>query len=863
MHVARLLTFRSLRSRPLRMLLSMFGIVLGVAGILAIGATNLAAMDSIDRLFKDSSGNANLVVTSAGASDRGFHERLARRLAAQPAINVATGILRAQTILADADQPANLELSFFGASAGGLMVYGVNPALDPQVREYRLVDGAFLDTDDPDARDIVLVDSYAEEHSISVGKSIEIITPNGPQRLNVVGLIAKEGPGQLNNGAFAAIPLRTAQQFFNRANQIDQVDIVVAPDQRSLDALDALKAALQQDLGPDYAVTYPAMQGRRMTQMLNNYQIGLNFMSGMSLFVGAFLIYNAFSMTVIERTREFGFLRTMGMTRRQVTLQVLAEAAILAALGTLLGVGMGLLLARGLTALMGVMLARDLGVPQLPPDLLATGVGLGMVVTLLAATIPALQAGRISPLEALRVRGMRREGWFMRNGWQPGVAMLIIATAILLYNPFPYDVQFRLGSITVIALFFGATLIIPASVVPWERLTRPLMRRIYGPSGQLGSGNIQRSRLRTTLTVAALMVGVSMIVIVRSMTDSFKGDLDAWIDAYMGGDLYVSSSAPLRRSIRNSLESVDGVAAVAPIRYLEARYGADGRNSEETISFMAIDPEAHAQVTSFMFSDSTVDPQQALARLAQGDAVFLSSVLAEKYGLRQGQSIRLRTGSGLRDFEIAAVVVDFYNQGLVVTGSWNDMRRYFGAREASAYMLKVDPEYDVAEVRERIDEQLGQREHLIIMSNQSLRASVATLMNQAFSMFDVVAIIALIVASLGIVNTLTINVMERTQEIGMLRGMGMTRWQVVRMILAEAALLGMIGGVLGLIFGLALARIFLLSMTAMSGYRLTYTIPLGAVGLGMLVALLVSQLAALLPARRAARTRILEAIHYE
>lgn len=512
---------------------------------------------------------------------------------------------------------------------------------------------------------------------------------------------------------------------------------------------------------------------------------------------------------------------------------------------------------------MGVLLARDLGTPTLPADLLVTGVVLGLLVTLLAAMVPAVQAGRISPLEALRVRGLRREGWLMRKGWQPGAVLLLVAAVILVANPFPYDVQFRLGSITVIALFFGATLLIPASIAPWERLTRPLMRRLYGPSGQLGSANIQRSHLRTTLTVAALMVGVSMIVIVRSMTDSFKGDLDNWINAYIGGDMYVSSSAPLRRSVGNNLSSVEGVAAVAPIRYLEARYSPDGGANEESISFMAIDPTIHARVTSFMFSDSDVDVKQALARLAQGDAVFLSSVLSEKYGLHEGDTIRLRTVSGVQTFAIVAVIVDFYNQGLVVTGSWNDMRRYFGAREASAYMLKVTPGFNVDEVRDQIDAQFGKREHLIIMSNASLRSSVATLMNQAFSMFDVVAIIALIVASLGIVNTLTINVMERTQEIGMLRSMGMTRRQMVRMVLAEAALLGLIGGVLGLIFGLVLSRMFLLSMTAMSGYRLTYSIPVGAILIGLIVAVLVSQLAAAMPARRAARTRILDAIHYE
>ncbi len=860
--LTRMITLRSIRSRPLRTLLSMFGIVLGVAGILSIGITNQLALDSVTRLFKDTSGNSSLVVTSATNDNRGFRDRALRAIDGMPGIVAAVPSVHVQTVLSQDAPAGTLDLNMFGAGAGGgLMLYGIDPVLDLQARPYVLAEGRFLN-DDIDAYEIVLTSAYASEKEIVVGNKISILTPNGPMRLRVVGFMKKEGPGQLNNGAFGVIPIRTAQKLFNRSGMIDQVDILASEDRKSSAALEALKADLQTTLGEDYSVVFPASQGKRMTQMLNSYQIGLNFLSGMALFVGAFLIYNAFSMTVVERTREFGMLRTVGMTRRQVMLQVLVEALVLGILGSGLGVGLGIFMAGGLSQMMSGLVGSPLGDLAIPTETLVTSISVGVIVTLLAALMPALQAGRVSPLEALRVRGNRREGLLIRWGWVLGAPLLVISAIILIRNPFSYDVQFRLGSIVVMSLFFGGTLMIPASVSIWERITRPFIRLLYGNSGRLGSSNVRRARQRTTLTVAALMVGVAMILVVRGMTESFKTDLDDWMNAFIGGDMFVSSSINMRQDVWRSLELVEGVAAASPIRFVEIKWlRPDG--TDESLIFMGVDPVAYSRVTRFVFADKNTDEAAAMRRLDEGGAVFLSSVLSEKYGLKKGDSVQIKTRTGVQSFEIAAIVVDFYNQGMVIDGSWNDMRRYFKINDISALMLKVEPGQDVDGVKQRILDQYGKREHLTVESNVTLKARVTGLMRSAFSMFDVLAYIAVIVASMGVVNTLMMNVMERTQEIGMLRGVGMTRWQVVQMVLAEAGLLGIIGGVIGLVFGIILSRIFLIAMMAMSGYNITYQMPPQAVITALVVAIVVSQIAALLPARRAARIRILEAIHYE
>jgi putative ABC transport system permease protein len=207
--------------------------------------------------------------------------------------------------------------------------------------------------------------------------------------------------------------------------------------------------------------------------------------------------------------------------------------------------------------------------------------------------------------------------------------------------------------------------------------------------------------------------------------------------------------------------------------------------------------------------------------------------------------------------------VDYYNQGLVINGSWVDMNRYFRLKDANAFLVKIEQGYDSLQVQELIEDRYGKIERLVVASNQSLLNRVTGLLNQAFGMFDVLALIAMFVGFLGIMNTLTMNVMERTQEIGMLRSVGMTRSQVIFMVLAESAQIGLIGGIFGVIFGVILAWIFMLAMTAMSGYRLDFILPPDRILVALVIAVLVSQVAALLPAIRAARLRILEAIQYE
>ena len=829
--------------------------------MLAIGITNQTAMNALIRVFENTSGRTDLSVTLLESNEEGISQEDLRLVQSVPGVAAAIPVLRAVSALAGGDVPSQLGLGMFGANAGGLVLNGIDPVLDLRVRNYKVTEGRFL-LEDPGGAEIVLGEDYAIDQKIKVGQWVGLLTPNGVERLRVVGLIARDGAGLTNNGTFGVLPIRKAQELFNRKGELDQIDILASSEISSAKKIDVLQAELQNRLGQGYAVVYPAGQGQRQSQMLGSYQIGLNFMSGIALFVGAFLIYNAFAMNVVERTREFGMLRTIGMTRRQIVGQVVAEAGVLGIAGSGMGLLLGIGLAAGLTRMMAVILNQELGGVVIPLDSLFTSLAVGVLTTLLAAAIPALQAGRVSPIEALRSRGQVREVWLIRHGWRPGMVLFVAGVITLIANPFPNDTQFRLGTMAVFALFLGLTLLIPSSVAIWERLTRPMVKFLYGSTGQLGSRNIRRSRQRTTLTVAALMIGVSMVIVTQVMTGSFSADLKNWMASYIGGDLYVGSSVAIRPEVRGKLEAMDGIETVAPIRQFEVEWVQDNNRSEK-IQFMAFDPASYTRVTQITFNDSSIDSGSAVRQLAAGGSVFLSSVLAERFHVKPGEKIILRTRRGLKPFIVAAEVVDFSNQGLVIQGSWKDMKRYFLLNDATTYLVKTTPGTNIDDLKQRVDDLYGKRYQLILESNVSIRERALRLMDQAFALFDVLAMISIVVASLGVINTLTMNVIERTREIGMLRAIGMQRGQVVGMILAEAALMGIIGGMLGLGAGIVQAWVFLKAMVSMSGYRLDFILPQAGVVVAVGIALIVSQIAAVFPAIRATRTHILDAIHYE
>lgn len=841
--------------------------MVGVAAILAVEISNESLLASIESVFDEASGQAHLVVESASADEHGFRQEILHRVREVEGVRIAAPVLLASTLLAQEAGNWRLEVTISGrrTTVNELLVYGVDPEIDPLARDYKISSGRFLEKRERNLS-IVLVEEYAHEREIEVGEEVKILTPGGETSLKVVGLIAKKGPGRMNNGSVGFVPLKTAQEIFARGGKIDQIDVVATPEVGgSSQKLAELKARLEEQLGEDFSILYPAARSQVISQSLESYQFGLSFFSAMALFVGAFLVYNTFAMTVVERTREIGLLRSLGLTKGQVAGLILQEALLLGSIGSALGVGAGVALAQGLVRLLSEMVATEARELVVPPSGVLAGLSVGSAVTLIAALFPSYQASRISPLEAIRLRAASESGWLMRRGWLLGLVLSALSLAGF-YFPLPEELAYPIGYASIFALLAGATLTLSLFLGPLCRAFFSLAGFLYGNEGRLGARNVERSRGRTLLTVAALMVSVTMIVGNGAMTTSLRADLHTWVETSIGGDLQVRSPIPMRFDLGGRFAAIEGVAAVSPAQFFPVKQvvkGEGGKDEKEAMSFAAIEPESYLKVADFMFSSEKGQEEAMINRLKKGEAVFISGLLADKYKLKRGDTIRLETRRGEHDFEVAGVVVDFTSNGYAITGTLHDARRYFGQNKADVFIIKLAPGASYETVAERIKERYGQRRHLRVETSQEFKERIIQVANQSFVLFDALVAISMIVAALGVLNTLLMNVIERQREIGGLRSLGMTKGQVGKMILAEAGSMGGIGAAVGMTLGLFLSTVFVQAMNELSGYSVEYVLPGRHIVFSLLICFVVSQVAAFYPAWKAAGVNIVEAIQHE
>ncbi|MCS6908643.1 MAG: FtsX-like permease family protein [Anaerolineales bacterium] len=864
MHALWFIALRNLSQRKFRAFLTAIGVLLGVSVVLAIEVTNQTTIDSLRSVFDRAAGQASLLVIPSSQKDENLKQGLLPTVQSVKGVAVAAPSLRVNTLPADEAGDWQIALNLNGVAVGSFfLLYGIDPALDPQVRVYVLAEGRM-----PQAGryEIVLPRKYAEEKKLRLGNGLILLTPQGTARFKITGLLANEGVALINDGVVGFAPLKVVQESFHLEGQLDEIAIRTSETISSKPALlEELKRSLQQRIGENGDVVYPDSRGVVVSQMLATYQLGLSFFSIIAIFVGSFLVYNTFSMTVSERIREIGMLRAIGMSRKQVLSTVLIEAFVVAFFGSLAGIPLGILLARGLIRMTDAVITPSEEVFSLSVPIILEALAVGIGVALLSALQPAIRASRISPLEALRVRA-KSDTKPAKAIWITGFCLIAFGYFVIYGMSWPEHWMFPVGSIAVLTIFLGATLTVTLAIQYLELISRRLAAKAYGSEGRLGSANVRRTVGRTTLTVASLMVSLTMIISINSVATSFKKDMGDWIDSALGGDLYVRSAVTMRQSFGNQLRSVPGVAVVTPTRVLEVRVAPESLPKDtlqNEFYLYAIDPDTFRQIADLQFTDAQADPEASWARLKRGNAVFISNVTAERYRLKTGDRITILTPRGKHSFTIAGVVLDFTGQRGVMYTSYQDLQTYFGESGADRFTLKVAPGYSVDQVAAEIESRYQKRRHISLQSTREFKQSVLNLVESAFRLFDVLGLIGILIGALGVVNTLTMNVIERQREIGALRSIGMTRLQVMRMILAEALAHGTMGGIYGLLFGFLIAQVMVLAMNLMIGYNLSYKFNWQPFLIGLVIAFLVAQMAAIGPAQRAARVNIIEAIKHE
>ncbi|MEA2474687.1 MAG: putative transport system permease protein [Thermoleophilaceae bacterium] len=851
---------KGMSGRKLRTALTALAIVLGVAMVAGAYTLTDTMLGAADQLSKASYGGTDAVVNAKQAFDRSFASdslttptipgAALGKVRALPGVAAAIGdVTDDQTKIIDRKgKPIGTGPFFGGGHESG--THG-GESMVP----FKLTQGRW-----PSGRDEVVIDTgTSKDQRFPIGSSVQIKSHGPEQRFRVVGIANFGSVQSLGTATIAVFDLPRAQQLFGKAGQLDGVLVSakrgIAPKQLRAD----LSAAL-----PQFRVQSAEADDRfgldGLKQFIGIIQKALLAFGGVSIFVGAFIIFNTLSITVAQRVREFAMLRTIGASRRQVLASVLTETLVVGIVASLLGLLAGLGLAKMLDA---VFRSSGLALPQsglvFSLRTILVAFGLGVIVTLLAGLAPALRATRVSPVAAMREGAVlppsRISGWFGRIA----ATTTLLAVAILAYALFggglKIGTRFILMAPGVLLLFVGVALLSPRLVKPLAGVLGWPSERFGRSAGRLARRNATRNPGRTAVTAAALMIGVALVAFVAVLGNGFKKSNTHALERQVRAEYVVygrDGFSPIDPAAAGAVKSVPGVAGVTGIAQDEAR--AFGKRTKVD----GVDPAAVGRVFRFEWQKGNDSSLQQL----NSSGAIVTKTFADDHHLKIGSPLELTSVSGAKLHLRVGGVSDppaFDPLGLGdVTVSKANYDHAFKTKEDR--FTFVDTNATNAATTRALEQRLKPFPDAQIKTAAAFRKEQEKDFDSLLGIFNVMLALAVIVSLFGIVNTLVLSVFERTRELGMLRAVGMTRRQVRRMIRHESVITALIGATLGIAVGLFLAA---LATAALSQYSVEFVVPVGTLIVFTFIAAIAGVVAAILPARRAARLDPLNALQYE
>lgn len=845
---------RSLRTRPLRSALTTLGIVLGVGMAFGVLILVTTIHSSFSNLFDAMYGNTSVIVSGknmVGSVPEATLPKVRQVEGVEAAVGGVNGIFR---IVEEGGEARS-------GRSGTLFVAGVDLAApDPSGSE--VVSGREPTSD----REIELEEGWARGEGLGVGDRLHLATPSGPVRLRVSGIYRLNTNLDLGGYGTATMQAGAVRALTGKAGVWDEIDVIAADGVSPA----TLQRRIATVVGPGIEVTTPSGRGEDVNDQLAGLDIVLYFFSGMAIFVGAFLILNSFNMTVLQRMREIGTLRALGGSRRRIAASVLGEGLILAVLGCLLGLGLGLLLAEALAAAM----RSSFGLPVAALDVRAGSVFVAVLVGLLASVVgslyPALRASRVSPISALTGGGAieRRPGL---GRLLTGIALFVPGLAIGGLFWFSSHSNGALAALvgvgSTMTMFVGMVLLAPFVVMPLVRLLSIPARALMPAEGRLAADSLRANALRTSATAAALVVTLSVVVVNSMLSASFVGSINDELDARFSRDLTVQPAgyseygppmSGIDPSLRQRIAGLPTVGTVTPRRIV---YTTHLPGSDQPGLLTAVDPSQWPKVDQSEFEGASTS--EAMAGLARGGAV-IGKGLADEAGLGVGDTLPLQGASGSTKAPIVATVDTLEANGNVVTLSLATMRRVYGIESDSVLAVNAMTPATRELMSTEISRLLGNDyPGFEAVSNEEFKQQYQDQINQQFAFFNAIIGIAVLVGLLGIINTLSMSVLERTREIGVLRALGGSRWRIRRAMLDESLLISLAGSIAGIAAGLLVGAVWLFSIRESTLVGLEMRIPTGILVVIAVLGVVIGTLAAILPARRAARLDPLQALTYE
>jgi putative ABC transport system permease protein len=845
---------KALWSRKLRTFLTGFAIVLGVATITGTFVLTDSIRNAFDSIFTTIYSGTDAVVTGkaafdvsedSGAEVPSFDQSLLQEVKALPTVAAAVGGVGGQAQLIDEDGDV---IRFGGAPNIG---FSVDPT-QPRFNSIVLKDGNW-----PKANQVAIDTGTASKKDIEPGQTIGVQGSGAVRQMRVSGLFDFSSEGNIGGATLAAFDLPTAQRLFDKVGRLDQIRAAAA----SGTTQPQLVASIQDILPPTAQVRTgegQADEDASETQGFISFLQGfLLAFGGIALFVGAFVIANSLSITVAQRTREFATLRTIGASRRQIRRSVLIESLVLGFVASVSGLAVGLALAKGLFwlfELAGFTLPNSGLLLETRTVIVALLVG--VLVTVIASLRPARRATRVPPIAAVREGATLPPGRFARYRPIGSAALGLLGFALLAFGLFGSGLSTTqilvLMGIGTVLIFFGVAFFSSQLVVPLAHLLGGPAARLGGAPGILARDNAMRNPQRTASTAAALMIGLALVTLVAMLAQGIRASFFDAVNKIWVTDYAVTAQnnySPIPISVADPLRKAPNNTAVVGVRAGEARiFGS-------TDFMTGVDPGA----SKVFRLDWTEGSPQVMESLGDRGA-FTDEDYAEDHDLTVGSPVEVQFPSGdTRTFEIRGIFDP--PTGGSPFGPITISSKAFDEEVEQPKNLFVfitmrggETEANTAELERSLaafpNAKLQNRDEF--KDNQF--SGIATVLNVLY----VLLALSVIVSLFGIVNTLVLSVFERTREIGMLRAVGTTRWQVRTMITFESIVTALMGAAIGIVLGIVLAALLI--------YRVDFLVlswPIGSLVIFALAAVVVGVLAALFPARRAARLNVLEALQYE
>ncbi|HEV8249385.1 MAG TPA: FtsX-like permease family protein [Gaiellaceae bacterium] len=847
---------KGLAGRKLRSLMTALAIVLGVAMVSGTFILTDTIKKGFDTITQRSYENTDAVITGkvAFASDEGdsgatsFPADVLTRVERLPEVASATGSIEDEAGLVGRDGKT------IGGGPNPRLAFSVDPKADQRFNPLQLVTGSW-----PVGRNQIAIDrATAEKEGFGVGDMIRVAA-RGPVRSFEISGIAEFADVSIGGATLAIFDVPTAQELLDKDGKLDVIRVAASPGVSPSELVQAIRPLMPETAQVRSSAAQVQEETDAVGEFLGFLRTALLAFAGIALFVGSFVIANTLSITIAQRMRELATLRTLGASRRQVLGSVLLEALVLGLIASVIGLALGLGLAQGLNALFAQF---GIDLPETGTVLAARTVVVsllvGVIVTVLASLRPALRATRIAPIAAVREGATLPPGRFARFGPVTSLAVIGLSVALLAFGVFAGGLA---TSTRLLSLGAGCLMLFVGVALIASRLVRPLALAVGWPAAKLGGAagvlareNSMRNPARTAATAAALMIGLALVTFVAIFAQGIKKPFDDAVDRLFVADYALigdEAFSPTAPAAGEAAAGASGAEVVSGVREGEGRaFGKD-------ILVTAVDRNA-TKVLAFDWIAGSDDVPAALGRTG----AFVKDKYAKERGLSIGSRMQLKvpTGEILR-LNVLGVFDEPtggspFGEVTISTATFDSVYQ-----QPTNVMTFVNMRGGVTDANtSSLEQAVSSFPDVSAATAEEFKQAAEGPINDLLNMLYVLLGLSVIVSVFGIVNTLVLTVFERTRELGMLRAVGMTRRQVRRMIRHESIVTSLIGATLGITVGAFLA---LLVTRALEDQGIVFAIPFGSLATFVAAAIVVGFLAAILPARRAARLNVLRALQYE